>query len=407
MLNSNRGGATKSELGASRSVRNGGSSFAIGSNLKPTTLGSKDGERYTRQILVPPTIQRSQIQSHVNKAQATCNTAKEFAVTPSPQATTMSQSLNGHSYAAYTPSNATNSTSATGFQVQRKAEPCLVPRVERAAGEASRSQAPVFNAPASGDPARDRLFGEFSSVRQLTPRQRLTTNPGSWMKENRQQQRSQQRAFATLKDNPFNRFKHDPNDSEAQLEHLSAKSPIASNDSVIPPKRLRMLDDAYRLNSAPGDRQDQDHWSARRAARRQVGANLLPTGRELLSLKAAEMNSRGSSDRPPFYSPFVEDSSTILQRSFSAGPIPNRYQPIHEEEAASFCYAGPSLGVNSSEDFGHSGNGHPSRSHGRYFLVAPSERMPGTASWAGNVQFTAAADVNDDIHENNFGAFEF
>jgi hypothetical protein len=113
---------------------------------------------------------------------------------------------------------------------------------------------------------------------------------GQWNHEKKEHQRSQKRAFASLKDNPFSRFKHDPNDSETQLELLSSRSPKAPDDSIIPRESLQMLDAAYRETQSSFARGVplQDNTHRRGAPRRSFGSRSLPAGRDLLSLKAEE-----------------------------------------------------------------------------------------------------------------------
>jgi hypothetical protein len=393
---------TKSNLGRSRKVRNVGSSFVIKSSQKLTS------ERHSNHIqLAPPTTQPSRfpVQALASKGQANNMTEKEFVVTPSPQGMATTSTLNDSGRAADNRSHATNPSPALNVRIFQNTEARRLHRV----AEWGYPQIGVTDAPPSSSPARDRHFGGFSSESERTPPQRLTMNPGSWMKENRHQQRSQQRAFATRKDNPFNRFKHDPNDSEAQLEHLSSKSPTASNDSIIPPERLRMLDDAYRLNNPQSNRQEQfhGHSSIRRAARRQIGSNSIVAGRELLLLKAAEMNTNGPTVLPPGHSPSIGYSSASLLCPFSAVPNTTRFQSILAGGVDSFCYAEPRNGMRQSQLFGYGGRENPDRFYGRYNHPVPSAEVTGPSTWKGNVQSVPGSGIDDDIHDNHVGAFDF
>eukprot|EP00934_Nitzschia_sp_Nitz4_P004692 Nitzschia sp. Nitz4//scaffold69_size99277//83618//88411//NITZ4_004647-RA/size99277-augustus-gene-0.30-mRNA-1//-1//CDS//3329556757//4682//frame0 len=65
------------------------------------------------------------------------------------------------------------------------------------------------------------------------PQLRKRAASHEWCNSWRKQQRQQQRAFTSKKDNPFSLFQHDPNDAESFLEDLSSKSRSPSQ-SVIP-----------------------------------------------------------------------------------------------------------------------------------------------------------------------------
>jgi hypothetical protein len=151
------------------------------------------------------------------------------------------------------------------------------------------------------------IGGSTWHVSSRAPHTPHAQNSGQWNHEKKEHQRSQKRAFASLKDNPFSRFKHDPNDLETQLEFLSSRSPKAPGDSIIPSESLRMLDAVYREKQSTFDRgaQFQEHARRMGATRRSFGASSLPAGRDLLSLKAEEASMYSTVRAPP-----------VLQSSF-------------------------------------------------------------------------------------------
>jgi hypothetical protein len=119
-------------------------------------------------------------------------------------------------------------------------------------------------------------------------RKRGSDGNASWNQAKRKQQKSQQRAFARKKDNPFAFYQHDPNDAESHLDVLSSDNKDAS--SIIPAQEL----DALRRKS--GSYQRPRIADGRRAVTEQASQkrrrNFSPYGRvsnqELLRMKAAE-----------------------------------------------------------------------------------------------------------------------
>jgi len=83
-----------------------------------------------------------------------------------------------------------------------------------------------------------------------------------WRKNKFIQQKSQQRAFVSKKDNPFSAFKHDPNDVEARLSHLSKQN----ETGIIPLEGLRELEKAYddRESQSVMQSQGREGWRHQR-----------------------------------------------------------------------------------------------------------------------------------------------
>eukprot|EP00980_Cylindrotheca_fusiformis_P007665 scaffold1605_cov141-Cylindrotheca_fusiformis.AAC.28 len=110
---------------------------------------------------------------------------------------------------------------------------------------------------------------------------------GSWNQTKRKQQRTQQRAFASKKDNPFAYFKHDPNDAESFLEDLSAQN--SANHSIIPQAKLQEL---HRTNSR--DFHTSHHFQRSvhsfndTKRRRSFGGRPQVSNQDILRMKAAE-----------------------------------------------------------------------------------------------------------------------
>lgn len=117
--------------------------------------------------------------------------------------------------------------------------------------------------------------------------------PTSWHQTKRKQQRSQQRAFASKRDNPFAHFDHDPNDAESLLEDLS------SRNSLIPQSKLDNLQrysniikrSPRQANTWGIGRQKMDRRRRRNAAHQPV------SNKELLRRKAEESQSRVTAQR--------------------------------------------------------------------------------------------------------------
>jgi hypothetical protein len=111
---------------------------------------------------------------------------------------------------------------------------------------------------------------------------------GSWNQTKIKQQRSQQRAFASKKDNPFAHFQHDPNDAESFLEGLSTQSSVQS--SIIPQAKLQELHRNNHSSVRPSYRSQPRRTFNRPPDRNRRNFGGLPqlSNQELLRMKAAE-----------------------------------------------------------------------------------------------------------------------
>jgi hypothetical protein len=76
---------------------------------------------------------------------------------------------------------------------------------------------------------------------QLQSDDRFPKDLASWKRLKGLQQKSQQRAFVRHSDNPFKNYKHDPNDTESYLDHLSSHGKEETSGSIIPPEGLHAL----------------------------------------------------------------------------------------------------------------------------------------------------------------------
>lgn len=75
------------------------------------------------------------------------------------------------------------------------------------------------------------------STQCLIPNSRKRGQANAWTTSQKKQQCTQQRAFASRRDNPFEFFQHDPNDAESFLEDLSHKN-HQWKGSIIPEQEL-------------------------------------------------------------------------------------------------------------------------------------------------------------------------
>ena len=100
---------------------------------------------------------------------------------------------------------------------------------------------PPYQAPTTIDRRQPRMQSQtttqssrYLQSHQSSKKSKMSTN--AWRQAKRKQERSQQRAFSSRKDNPFAFFQHDPNDTEAFLEGLSTRG--TSTSSIIPEREL-------------------------------------------------------------------------------------------------------------------------------------------------------------------------
>jgi hypothetical protein len=185
----------------------------------------------------------------------------------------------------------------------------------------------------------------------------------SWKRTKHQEEKSQRRAFVHKKDNPFSRYKHDPNDAESYLDVLSkTQSP---KDSIIPPEGLRALENAYRQTARRMSQRPVAQASQRRSFQRGRRANRnFSTGRmsnrQLLAQKAAEQNAYLSSPQhqqlPEFDNPWHSQPAGGLTPLFpgSYQPQPHRAYPDGlSADASPYLSPAPWHSVNFYQDSQH------------------------------------------------------
>ena len=132
----------------------------------------------------------------------------------------------------------------------------------------------------------------FSQVSHSSSTSNKLSQADSWKRLKHQQQKSQQRAFVRNSDNPFQSYKHDPNDTESYLDQLvsSSHATTPTSASIIPPEAFLAT-------------QNQSHFYSRNAiyasyrnnakdilSRRKQRQGHAVSIRDILSQKAAESN---------------------------------------------------------------------------------------------------------------------
>lgn len=281
-------GQSSSKTGEPRKIRNSQNGSSIAAVSKRSTRREPTGAKgepknMQQQKLMFPAAAVGERPSQVAQLQTSRVLTTNEAVTPSPQLLPPSQSPKNYFPAERDSSISTRANSEAEHSFPRHEQRSAVSGTKR-----TREQSVPLRTTPSGIPPGFQVASS-SEAHPLTPQQ---CNPEKWYHEKQKHQRSQKRAFTSLKDNPFNRFKHDPNDSEAQLEILSSRSPPMHNDSIIPPESLRMLESASRANPPAFSRdvQFRQRRLDKSASRRSFGARPLPTGRDLLAQKADEVN---------------------------------------------------------------------------------------------------------------------
>jgi hypothetical protein len=132
----------------------------------------------------------------------------------------------------------------------------------------------------------------------------------SWRQTKQKQQKSQQRAFVTRRDNPFASFQHDPNDAESFLEGLtSAPNP---KSSIIPEDELEALE-RRALPRGPHMSQPRGIQQRRnnQRRRRHFSAHQTVSNQELLRIKAAEQQSYAPDPSQMVFSPMRQSPHTF------------------------------------------------------------------------------------------------
>lgn len=132
--------------------------------------------------------------------------------------------------------------------------------------------------------------------------------PSPWVDNQRKQQRTQQRAFASRKDNPFAFFQHDPNDAESFLEGLSQTNG-QSNGGIIPEEELRKISVGIKRHGRFARLQStRPSRPSERRRRQGVGSNKRVSNQDVLRMKATEASTyaMGSMSRQtPSHSAFA------------------------------------------------------------------------------------------------------
>jgi len=242
------------------------------------------------------------------KRLSSLNNSKSITPSPKPPQTTDAQAISGNG--ASLVRDSTQSTLAS-FARTAPSHRVVAPYATHPMGQYE-SQPPAFQGEASSEPHANKRH--YDSHRMSQPGQSM--HGPSWKQAKREQQRSQQRAFAKKQDNPFSLYKHDPNDAESFLDALSSRNAgLSPQSSVIPSEGLRALSKVY---ETPRHFQQQ----ARTANRRHepasgswlCGRRPAPEGRvssrELLAQKAAVCNKNASmmsfDATRPMMSPYTE-----------------------------------------------------------------------------------------------------
>ena len=125
--------------------------------------------------------------------------------------------------------------------------------------------------------------------------------PGAWQTDKKRQQRTQQRAFASKRDNPFSSFQHDPNDAESLLDCLSQ----ADHHPIIPPVELRRFNEI--AHARCGHHEPSRFCSNARRRRQVPGPGQIPSNYDILRMKGEEANAYTNAFTPPnIQSPFYD-----------------------------------------------------------------------------------------------------
>ena len=166
----------------------------------------------------------------------------------------------------------------------------------------------------------------------------MPTKSSSWRHEQRQQEKSQARAFTAKKANPFASYKHDPNDAEGFLESLSSAN---KESSIIPQRELEAMKQrrAHQrpLGLIPKKFERKQHGRGRNTNRSFPKERM--SERELMHMKAAEAKSTCTArnispiPQPNFGSAFQQQSaptpgnSSIVTDYGRQGPIGSVHRP--------------------------------------------------------------------------------
>ena len=216
-------------------------------------------------------------------------------------------------------------------------------------------------------------------------RKRGSDGNASWNQAKRKQQKSQQRAFARKKDNPFAFYQHDPNDAESHLDALSSDN--KGTGSILPTQEL----DAMRRKSVSYHR--PRITDGRRAVTEQASQkrrrNFSPYGKvsnqELLRMKAAEQEAYSGISAEGVYG----SESNHLRQSESWNHHQTQHRDYGEARYASQpgLYAHEGASESQMSPYGHSFYDEriePSTSRAGQFFIPwtnESDRAYDDTSW--------------------------
>lgn len=146
-----------------------------------------------------------------------------------------------------------------------------------------------------------------------------------WQQTKRKQQRSQQRAFASKRDNPFAHFQHDPNDAESYLEGLSSQNQGQKRfqNSLIPQSKLDHFQKYSNTANRPSYQTKSRGFGRQRMDRRRRpnGVHQPVSNQELLRRKADESQAQFAAHQwshPNREADFAEYlGAPVLENSYS------------------------------------------------------------------------------------------
>jgi hypothetical protein len=160
----------------------------------------------------------------------------------------------------------------------------------------------------------------------------------TWTTSQRKQQRTQQRAFTSRRDNPFAFFQHDPNDAESFLEGLS-QSNTQPNNGIIPEEELRKFSDGTKRRGRFARPQPtRSNKPIERRRRQGTGSSKRVSNQDVLRMKAMEASSYSVGFVPSQASPYSTFATPPPNQDRSVGMDsgPSRYSPVRAAP-----YSGP------------------------------------------------------------------
>jgi hypothetical protein len=161
-------------------------------------------------------------------------------------------------------------------------------------------------------------------------------NNAAWSEARRVQQRTQKSAFSRKNENPFTKYKHDPNDTEFILDTLVQQvtpSRTSPDSSIIPGDSHRVIDNAYSNNfsqekSPLGPLTSHVRRNAHPEPRQQRRFSSTPrlSEQEILNRKAQELQEMsilmdyGTPNYQEDYPPEQHEHSTVDLSYLNSGP---------------------------------------------------------------------------------------